>query len=188
MIDRRLVLPVVVASAILAGGLRTAGQQPQSVELDAATIAVRTEAARNLVPLLQDVKQRATSTVTVKPGGAPNSPFAGTQTTLLSFTIGKRNTPVDPQVVQALDRMLKWEPGDRSNEEQARLFDEWLNQLSRRATGLKLQTTTGACDTNCVVQTMTRLDDTWGEQMRDRAETRDGVLLDAFVDALKAAK
>ena len=46
-----------------------------------------------------------------------------------------------------MDRLLTWTPGDRSDGTQARLFDEWLNQLSLEATGLKLQTSPGACDT-----------------------------------------
>lgn len=184
--SRRSLLVLLAVGAVIGSGPRLGGQQP--IELDAATIALRTEAARSLVPLLADVKERATSNVTVRPGGAPDSPFAGTQTTLLAFTISRRNTPVEPQVIQAMDRLLKWTPGDRADAEQARLFDEWLNQLSRRATGLRLKDNTGACDTACVVQTMTRLDETWGEQMRIRAETRDGVLLDAFAEAVKAVK
>lgn len=188
MTMRRPLLPaLLVAGLLAAGGTGLAGQQPQPIGLDASAIAARAEAARNLVPLLEDVKQRATAAVNVTPGGAPDSPFAGTQTTLLSFTI-RRNTPVDPQVVQAMDRLLKWTPGDQSDEAQAALFDEWLAQLSRRATGLKLRDTTGVCDTTCVIQTMTRLDETWGERMRDRAETRDNVLLDALTDAVKAVK
>jgi hypothetical protein len=87
-----------------------------------------------------------------------------------------------------MDRLLKWTPGDRSDEAQARLFDEWLNQLSRKATGLALQTSAVACDTACVVETMTQLDDTWGQTARDRAEQRDGVLLDALNEAVKNVK
>jgi len=173
---------------VLASSAGAGAQQPRTIELDAATLAARTEAARSLVPLLQDVKRRAESRVTVQPGGATaDSPFAGTNTTLFAMTIGQKSTPVDPQIVQAMDRMLKWQPGDRTVPEAA-LFDEWLNQLSRKATALSVQSSATACDTNCVVSTMTKLNETWGESTRQRAEVRDQALLEAFTDAVKNTK
>ena len=173
---------------VLTSSAGAGAQQPRTIELDAATLAARTEAARSLVPLLQDVKRRAESRVTVQPGGATaDSPFAGTNTTLFAMTIGQKSTPVDPQIVQAMDRMLKWQPGDRTVPEAA-LFDEWLNQLSRKATALSVQSSATACDTNCVVSTMTKLNETWGESTRQRAEVRDQALLEAFTDAVKNTK
>lgn len=184
---RYLRIQSAIFSVSISVSIGVAAQQPKPIELDATTLAARTQAARSLVPLLEDVKKRATATISVQPGGAPPSPFTGQQSTLLAFTLSKR-PPVDPRVVQAMDRLLKWIPGDRSDEAQARLFDEWLNQLSLKATGLKLQTSPGACDTGCVVETMTQLDDTWGQSPRDRAEQRDGVLLDALAEAVKTVK
>ena len=100
---------------LLASSAGVDAQQPMPIELDAATLAARTEAARSLVPLLQDVKRRAESRVNVQTGGATaESPFAGTNTTLFAMTVGQKNTPADPQVVQAMDRLLKWQPGDRT--------------------------------------------------------------------------
>ena len=186
----RLFIPSIplVVGALLVGAIGSvSAQQPRPIELDATTLAARTQAARSLVPLLEDVKKRATAPVNVQQGNPPPSPFTGQQSTLLSFSLSKR-PPVDPRVIQAIDRLLKWSPGDRSDEAQARLFDEWLNQLSRKATGLKLQASAVACDTACVVETMTQLDDTWGDATRDRAEQRDGVLLDALNEAVKAVK
>ena len=178
----------VALSLLLASSAGVDAQQPRTIELDAATLSARTEAARSLVPLLQDVKRRAESKVTVQPGGATaDSPFAGTNTTLFAMTIGQKSTPVDPQVVQAMDRLLKWQPGDRTVPEAA-LFDEWLNQLSRKATALSVQSSATACDTNCVVSTMTRLNETWGESTRQRAEVRDQALLEALTDAVKRTK
>lgn len=173
--------------ALLSTAHAGAAQPRRPIELDATTLAARTEAAKSLVPLLQDVKRRATSNVNVQPGGAAPSPFTGQQSTLLSFSLSKR-PPTDPRVIQAMDGLLKWKPGDRSDEAQARLFDEWLNELSLRATGLKLRTGAGACDTACVVQTMTKLDETWAGSARERAEQRDGVLLDALAEAVKNVK
>ena len=184
----RLAIFTVVLSLSLASSAGVDAQQPRTIELDAATLSARTEAARSLVPLLQDVKRRAESRVTVQPGGATaDSPFAGTNTTLFAMTIGQKSTPVDPQVVQAMDRLLKWQPGDRTVPEAA-LFDEWLNQLSRKATALSVRSSATACDTECVVSTMTRLNETWGESPRQRAEVRDQALLEAFTDAVKRTK
>jgi hypothetical protein len=184
----RMAVFTVALSLLLASSAGIDAQQPRTIELDAATLAARTEAARSLVPLLQDVKRRAESRVTVQPGGATaDSPFAGTNTTLFAMTIGQKSTPVDPQVVQAMDRLLKWQPGDRTVPEAA-LFDEWLNQLSRKATALSVQSSATACDTECVVSTMTRLNETWGESTRQRAEVRDQALLEAFTDAVKRTK
>jgi len=178
----------VALSLLMASSAGADAQQPMPIELDAATLSARTEAARSLVPLLQDVKRRAESRVTVQPGGATaDSPFAGTNTTLFAMTIGQKNTPADPQVVQAMDRLLKWQPGDRTVPEAA-LFDEWLNQLSRKATALSVQSSATACDTNCVVSTMTKLNETWGESPRQRAEMRDQALLEALTDAVKRTK
>lgn len=178
----------VALSLLLASPAGVGAQQPTTIELDAATLAERTAAARSLVPLLQDVKRRAESKVTVQPGGATaDSPFAGTNTTLFAITVGQKSTPVDPQVVQAMDRLLKWQPGDRTVPEAA-LFDEWLNQLSRKATALSVQSSATACDTNCVVSTMTKLNETWGESTRQRSEVRDQALLEALTDAVKRTK
>jgi hypothetical protein len=175
-------------SLLLASSAGAGAQQPTPIELDAATLSARTEAARSLVPLLQDVKRRAESRTTVQTGGATaDSPFAGTNTTLFAITVGQKNTPVDPQIVQAMDRLLKWQPGDRTVPEAA-LFDEWLNQLSRKATALSVQSSATICDTNCVVSTMTKLNETWGESTRQRAEVRDQALLEALTDAVKKTK
>jgi hypothetical protein len=172
---------------LLASGAAAAAQQPTPIELDAATITARTEAARSLVPLLEDVKRRASSKITVKPGGAPDSPFTGTNTTLFAITVGQKSVPVDPQVIQAMDRLLKWTPGDRTAPE-AKLFDEWLNELSQKAIALTLRAAPTACDTGCVVQTMTKLDERWGESTRQRAEVRDQALLEALADAVANQK
>lgn len=167
-----------------------AAQQPsRPIALDAATVAARAEAARNLVPLLEDVKKRAVNRTQVQMGGgAPNSPFTGTQTTLLSMTVSKRDTVVDPQVIQAMDRLMKWQAGDRASSADAVLFDAWLSELSSKATALSLQSSGGACDTDCVVRTMTQLNERWGESPRTRAELRDQALLEAMIAAVKTSK
>jgi hypothetical protein len=170
-------------------GLPAQSQQPpRPIELDAATLAARTEAARTLIPLLADVKEKATARYQVGRGSVPDSPFAGTQTTAVAITIGKKNVPVDPQVVQAMDKLLGWEPGDRSAAEEAALFDAWLSQLSRRASAIATKRGQVSCDTDCVVKTMTSLDDGWGSAEKQRPDNRDQVLLETFTEAVKGKK
>src|SRR5262245_11917299 len=115
-------LGVVALGAGLPAQSQQSQQPPRPIELDAATLAVRTEAARTLIPLLEDVREKATARFNVGRGSVPDSPFAGTQTTAIAITIGRKNVPVDPQVVQAMDKLLGWEPGDRSATEEAALF------------------------------------------------------------------
>ena len=184
----RLPALVLVFSALGAGPFAQGQQPPRPIELDAATLEARTEAARSLIPLLEDVKEKAAARYQVERGSVPDSPFTGTQTTAVAISIGKKNTPVDPQVVKAMEQLLEWEPGDRSDIEQAALFDAWLVQLSRRASAIATKRGLVSCDTDCVVKTMTSLDDGWGSAERQRPDNRDQVLLDTFIDAVKRKK
>lgn len=180
---------LVLALSGIAAVAHAQGQQPpRPIELDAATLEARTEAARSLIPLLEDVKERAKARYQVERGSVPDSPFAGTQTTAVAITIGRKNAPTDPQVIKAMEEMLEWEPGDRSDTEQAALFDAWLTQLSRRASAIATKRGLVSCDTDCVVKTMTALDEGWGSAERQRPENRDQVLLDTFTDAVKSKK
>ena len=190
MSPRLTCLPALTfALFALGASLSAQGQQPpRPIELDAATLAARTEAARSLIPLLKDVKEKAVARYDVGRGSVPDSPFTGTQTTAVAITIGKKNTPVDPQVVQAMEHLLEWEPGDRTDVEQAALFDAWLAQLSRRASTIATKRGQVSCDTDCVVKTMTSLDDGWGSAEKQRPENRDQVLLETFADAVKRKK
>jgi hypothetical protein len=191
LMSRRLlsVPPLVFLLSGLAAVAQAQGQQPpRPIELDAGTLAARTEAARSLIPLLEDVKEKAKARYQVERGSVPDSPFAGTQTTAVAITIGRKNAPPDPQVITAMEQLLEWEPGDRSATEQAALFDAWLAQLSRRASAIATKRGLVSCDTDCVVKTMTALDEGWGTAERQRPENRDQVLLDAFTEAVKGKK
>lgn len=148
-----------------------------------ATVPQRQEAARALVPLLKDLKARAQPGIDVKPGGAPNSPFTGTQTTLFAFTISKRSVRVDPRVVAAMNRLLDWNIGASGQEDQARLFDQWLVELQSRST-TAMGLNGAVCDLNCVVDRVTRLDEAWGTSPQGRGEARDELLLTALTAAV----
>lgn len=174
---------LVVLSLLVAAAAPSAQPQPPAQIVIGATVPQRQEAARALVPLLTDLKARAQPGVEVKPGGAPNSPFTGTQTTLFAFTLSKRSVPVDPRVVTAMNRLLTWNIGASGRDEEARIFDQWLVELqARSAAMMRLQG--GVCDLNCVVGRVTTLDGNWGQSPKGRAEARDELLLDALTAAV----
>ena len=144
----------------------------------------RDEAARALLPLLGDVRRRAEAPVVVAPGTVPDSPFAGTQTTLFAFTVSKRSVPVDQRVVRAMEQLMAWNPGGAGNDATGHLFDQWLAALQTKNAGVALLRGEGPCDMNCVVRRMTTLDECWGAVSRGRAEARDEMLLTALTDVV----
>jgi hypothetical protein len=148
-----------------------------------ATTAQRNEAARALVPLLKQVRQRAQGSVTVQPGTVPDSPFAGTQTTLFAFSLS-RSVPVDARVVAAMDRLIGWPIDDADAADTGRLFDQWLGELQVKNTGAVLLRGGPPCDVACVAKRMTTLDESWGASPKGRAESRDQLLLDALTAAV----
>lgn len=167
-------------AAAVAAPLHGRAQTPPPQIVIGATVAQRQEAARALIPLLKDVRTHAQPGATLKPGTVPNSPFAGTQTTLFAFTLSKRSVPVDLRVVTAMNRLLDWNIGASGRDDLAHLFDKWLIELEARSTGAMRLSGGGLCDVNCVVKRMTTLDETWGSSPRNRADVRDELLLDAL--------
>jgi hypothetical protein len=190
-------LAALVGAAVVVGGdlraqLRpTELPPPQTTPPDiviGATVAQRQEAARRLVPLLKAVQTHAQPTATVRPGSVPNSPFTGTQTTLFAFTFSKRNVPVEPRVITAMNRLLDWNVGASGHEAEARLFDRWLVELQTRSAAAVRLSGGGLCDLNCVVARMTTLDESWGSSPKGRDDARDELLLDALTAAVKNEK
>lgn len=180
-------LALSLASAAIAAGAQLT--LPQSTPPPApqivigATTAQRQEAARKLVPLLKKVQTHAQPGTSVAPGTAAPSPFTGAQSTLFAFTVSKRSVPVEPRVLMAMNRLLDWNVGAPGRDEEARLFDRWLEELASRASAAVRLSGGGICDVNCIVGRMTTLDDAWGSDPRGRDDARDELLL----DALKAA-
>ena len=173
----RLLAALVVAAAL---STSTARAQTSPQIAIGATVGQRQDAARALVPLLKAVRTHARPGAAMKPGTVPNSPFAGTQTTLFAFSLSKRSVPVDLRVVTALNQLLDWNIGASGNEHPAQLFDRWLIELEARSTGALRLTGGGLCDVACVVKRMTTLDETWGSSPRNRADERDELLLEAL--------
>lgn len=178
----RLTLAIAAALAVptLVAAQPAQNTPPREQIALGATTAQRNEAARVLVPLLKDVRRRAQAPVEVRPGTVPDSPFAGTQTTLFAFSISQRSVPVDARVVAAMDRLIAWQIDDPAATDTGRLFDRWLGALMEKNTGALLIQGRGPCDLACMAQRMATLDESWGASPRGRAETRDQVLLDAL--------
>lgn len=177
---RTLAVMTTLVAALSAAD--AAARQTSAPIVIGATVEQRREAARLLVPLLREVKGHAAAGPSVKPGTVPDSPFAGTQTTLFAFTLSKRSVPVDPRVVAAMNRLLDWNIGASGPEAEttAALFDKWLIELEARSAGAMALSGGGLCDVNCVVARMTTLNETWGSSPRGRGDTRDELLLDAL--------
>lgn len=179
-------------AALLALALVSPPQQPPlrvpapAIELGAITPEERQAAARKLVPLLRALRQKASGQIAPRPGTAPNSPFTGTPTTLVAVTIGRQAVAVDPEVVKAMDRLIRWRIADPAAADDAALFDRWLGELAPRAVALGFQAGAPAtCHTPCIVERMTTLDELWGPNPRVRAEFRDRALVEALAAALK---
>ncbi len=176
---------VVAVAALLPSVAATQGPAAGQTRADivlGATKVQRDEAARVLLPLLGDVRRRAEAPVVVGPGTVPDSPFAGTQTTLFAFTVTKRSVPVDERVVRAMEQLMAWNPGAAGNDATGHLFDQWLAALQTKNAGVALLRGEGPCDMNCVVRRMTTLDESWGAVSRGRAEARDEMILTALTD------
>lgn len=174
---------LVVAFAFFTGEARTVRAQTSGIVLG-ATVAQRQEAARALVPLLNDLKAHAQPGTTLKPGSAPNSPFTGRPSTLFAFTLSKRSVPVDPRVVEAMDRLLQWQTAtadDATSGDTLTLFDRWLVELEARSSRtMRLAGDSGLCDVTCVVARLTTLNEAWGSSPKTRGDVRDEMMLDAL--------
>ena len=192
--SRRTALAALLAASALLATRSVAAQAPplptsQQANIAAQTTAQREAAAKSLVPLLKTVRRKASGQVTAQQGSVPNSPFTGTQTTVVAVTVGKRTAPVDQQVVKAMDRLIAWKIADPNAVADAALFDEWLQQLSVKASALGAQLGTQVtCDTTCVIERMTKLGDVWGGTPNTRPDSRDQVLLDAMTAVVAGRK
>ena len=186
MTSPRRIVCIVMASLLTA--TLAASQTPATTAREpialGATTAQRNEAARVLVPLLRDVRRRAQSPVEVRPGTVPDSPFAGTQTTLFAFSVSKRAVPVDTRVVAAMDRLLAWQIDEAAEGDTGRLFDQWLSELMVKNAGAVVMQGGPPCDVACVAKRMNTIDESWGANPRGRVESRDTLLLDALTAAV----
>jgi hypothetical protein len=173
---RRFLIAVALLSCVIPqAGASPAGSIVQDV----------THAARTLVPLLKDVRARVESRFSVEPGTLPPSPITGRQSTLFAVRIGIRSRQLDEKVVQAMDRLLRWDTRQPLGAEDHALVERWLEALQVKVLArLAAARLPVACDVECVVQRLTNPDSVFGASGKDRQEARDDLLLQALVEAV----
>jgi hypothetical protein len=138
-------------------------------------------AARQLVPILRDVRRRLDPQLGVRPGTLPPSPFTGRNSTLFAVTIGVRSMEVDEAVLKALDRLLAWDPDEPLAPRDRELVAAWLDELQVRVLSRMAAGGQGMrCEDPCVVQHLTRPGTMFGATPREQVETRDAIMLDAL--------
>jgi hypothetical protein len=145
--------------------------------------------ARELIPLLKDVRQSIGSRPTIEPGTLPPSPITGRNSTLIAFRVFGRSIEVAPSVVEAMDRLLRWnqqlplKPADRA------LVEEWVQNLRVKVLGRLAARGKGiGCDDACLIGHLTRPAALFGSTRHEREEARDDLLLTALADAVKSAE
>lgn len=145
-------------------------------------------AARALVPLLKDVRARIEPRIAVEPGTLPPSPITGRDSTLFAVRIGVRSRQVDEKVVEAMDRLLRWDTRQPLSAGDGDLVERWIEALQVKvlsrlaAASLPVQ-----CDEMCVVQRLTNPDSVFGPTAKEQQETRDEILLQALIDTVLEA-
>ena len=159
---------------------------PQAVASPAVSIVQDVAvAARALVPLLKDVRARIEPRIEVEPGTLPPSPITGRNSTLFAVRIGVRSRQVDENVVEAMDRLLRWDPRQPLSAGDRDLVERWLNELQAKVLArLAAARLVVACDEVCVVQRLTNPDSVFGPTAKEQQEARDEILLQALVDAV----
>ena len=143
-------------------------------------------AAEQLLPLLKDLNQRLQPHFRVWQGALPPSPFTGQRSAAVAISIGRKQVKVDESVRQALGRLVKWDPTSDPGSAEAILFDEWLRELRTKTAGIiAVKSDLTTCDTDCVVERLTRLDGTFGRSNKERQELRDYLMVEALTAAVK---
>ena len=142
-------------------------------------------AARALVPLLKDVRASIEPRISVEPGTLPPSPITGRSSTLFAVRIGVRSRQVDGRVVEAMDRLLRWDPRQPLGGDDRDLVERWLDELSVKVLArLAAARMPVACDEVCVVQRLTNPDSVFGANAREQREARDDLLVEALIEAV----
>jgi hypothetical protein len=156
-----------------------------------ATLALAAQPAAEkvagaLVPLLKDARANRPSELTVEPGTAPPSPFTGRNSTLIAITIGERTIHLAPEVNETINRLIAWnvrEPlpaGDRE------VVIDWIEELRIDVMGRLAAREKGVgCDDDCLVQHLTRPGPLFGNSREEQVETRNALLLEALIEAVK---
>ena len=142
--------------------------------------------ARTLAPLLADIRAELKRNVSVGPGTLPPSPFTGRRAVIAAVRVGWRGVDVQPEVVEAMDRLLKWHKSKGALPEEDRpLVERWVEGLRVRVLArLAARQQATDCDDRCVGAHLTQPEALFQGSARQRREERDDVLLDTFSRAV----
>ena len=124
--------------------------------------------------------------MTVGPGTVPDSPFAGTQTTLFAFSVSQpHRRPWISVRGPGLEQLMAWNPGGPVTRPPATSsisgWRRWQTKQRRRVALLRGE---GPCDVELRGQAHDHPRRAWGTAQRDRAELRDEMLLTALTDVV----
>lgn len=148
----------------------------------------RVDAARSLVPLLNDLERRMSGRLRLEPGTLPPSPFSGGRSTLFAFKIVEGRAELDDRVVRAIERLRAWAKApDPAASEAAELADTWMDHLLVTI-GAFLpteQAAPGACDAACTAALLLKPGESFGRSRAEREEARDWVLAEALAAAVE---
>ena len=142
--------------------------------------------ARSVVPLLKDVRRGIESKVSIEPATLPPSPITGRSSTLFAFRVGVKSIDVPPGVVEAMDRLLRWDARQPLSEADRELVERWRQALRIKILGRLAAT--GAkgvgCDDQCVTAQLTSPGALFGRSRREQIDGRNELLLNALSEAV----
>ena len=146
------------------------------------------EVAQSLVPLLRDVRRSIEPRLTVEPGTASPSPITGQNSTLIAVRVGRRSIDVEPEVIEAMDRLLAWNRRQALSAGDRVLVEAWLEALRVKVLA-KLAASGKAvdCDDACVLRHLTGDGELFGRTKSEQRETRNELLLSALAEAVDDA-
>ena len=142
--------------------------------------------ARALVPLLKDARANRQPELTVSPGSAPPSPFSGRNSTLVAVTIGRRVVQLPPEADALINRLLAWDVREPLPASDRDLVVDWIEELRIDVMARLAEKEKGVgCDDQCLLGHLTQPGPLFGESRAEQVETRNVMLLEAIVEAVK---
>ena len=140
-------------------------------------------AARELMPLLKDIREQIKPRLSVEPGTLPPSPITGRSSTLFAVRVGIKSVDVPPRVVEGIDRLLKWDQRQPLNSTDAVWVERVVEEVQVDLMGLLVASgREPGCDEKCVIEHLTNPGALFGPTSRERRERRDELLLNALID------
>jgi hypothetical protein len=145
--------------------------------------------AQTLVPLLDAIRADLGPKVTIGPGTLPPSPITGRSAALVAIRVGFRDLEVEPEVLEAIDRLLQVQRRKETLAEADRsLIERWVDELRVKVLArLAGRGQAVECDDLCLAGHLTQADAVFEGDARARKAERDYVLLEALRSAVLEA-